>query len=655
MWRLRLGTELMRIHRANAATAKAWLHGLSAMAVGLLLMQPPRTCCASGTESPRNRLVVVLYPESYNGSPGNALADQGIRSVFANQSPERIEIHNEYLEVSRFPDADYQQELSAFLRRKYADRKVDLVIAGLSSAFDFVIHNRKHIFPDAPLVFLAVDEQEIKSRAVEPDVVGAPIRMDLADSLDLALRLHPRTQQVFVIAGKSRFDAYWEAEARRAFRAQDGKVVLKYLSGLPMAELLEQTENLPEYSIAYYLHVFEDGDNQVHMPAEVLGRISAVASVPIYSHVGSYIGSGIVGGRVFSFETAGRRAAEIGLRILAGERPQQIGIQPTIENDFVFDARQLRRWGISEASLPAGSVVRYHEPSIWALYRWHILAVAAFLILQTMLIVRLLMQRRQLAQAKHESHESQRELQGLTGKLLRAQESERRRIASELHDDFGQSLALLSVEIDLLRRKPAESNGQSQSLIDAMSTQVKQLSSAIHDLSHQLHPLKLEQLGLVAALRALCSELTHTLPVRIDFIEQRIPAAIPHPTAVCLYRIVQEALRNVIKHSGARNAVVELRGVAGGICLCIQDDGVGFDPDAASSHGGLGLVSMRERLRAVQGKVLIAAQPTKGTRIEVRVPLGNDPADVALESQPPTIVVVDRNSMQPGILAEEVA
>jgi signal transduction histidine kinase len=629
--------RLMRINRANAAAAKAWFHGAVLTALCLLLLQAVRNCCAQTTAPVPGRLVVVLYPEAYNGSPGNTLADQGIRAAFAKGSREPIEIHNEYLEVSRFPEANYQWELAEFLRRKYANRKVDLVIAGLSSAFDFAIQNRERVFPDAPVVFLAVDEQEVKKRTVAPEIIGAPIRMELADSLGLALRLHPRTETVFVIVGKSKFDAYWEAESRKTFGVYADKVKFVYLSGLTVRELLLQAKTFPDRSIAYYLHVFEDGDGFVQIPAEVLAQVAAVANVPIYSHVDSYIGRGVVGGRVFSFEMAGRRAAEIGLRVFAGERPQEIGIQPTLETEFAFDGRQLRRWNISEASLPAGSIVRYQEPSVWELYKWRIAAVVAFVILQMLLIVRLLGQRVRLARAKSESNESQRELQELTGKLFGAQETERRRLASELHDDFGQSLALLSVEIDLLRRtmlrqespgggadsRPAESNGQSESLIDAMSTQVKQLSSSIHDLSHQLHPLKLEQLGLVAALGGLCNELSRAEVVRIAFIHEDVPASISQSSAVCLYRIAQEAVRNVIKHSGAQHAVVELRGTDAAIQMRIQDDGKGFELNSPASQGGLGLVSMRERLREVHGSLAITAQPSQGTQIDVRVPLDN--------------------------------
>jgi PAS domain S-box-containing protein len=228
-----------------------------------------------------------------------------------------------------------------------------------------------------------------------------------------------------------------------------------------------------------------------------------------------------------------------------------------------------------------------------------------------------------------ELRKNQRQLRVLTGKLLQAQETERRRIARELHDDLSQRLALVCVQLDLIGQRPPESSAQLAAQMQDLSEQVKQLSSAMHDLSRQLHPTKLEQLGLVAAVNGLCKEMSQSHSLLIEFVHHCGPEAIPADTALCLYRIVQEALRNVVKHSGARGVDVQLRGDSAAIRLRIADDGVGFDPKLLEGKGGLGLVSMRERLRLVGGEIAIDSCPSSGTRVEVRVPL---PAAEAAES-----------------------
>ncbi len=594
---------------------------------------------ARAADPARARLVVVLYPDDNDlAGPGTLLTDQGIRSTFAAGSSERIEIDSEFLDVSRSRQPGYEQSLADFLRRKFEGRKIDLVIAGLAPSLDFALRYREQVFPGVPIVFCGIDHREVQARKLPPDVIGVPIQFDLAPTVELALRLHPNTRRVYVIAGKAKFDADWEAEARQTFRAYEPRVEFVYLTGLPMKDLLAEVDHLPEGSIVYYLHVFEDGTGKALVPASVLETLAARANAPIYGHVDTYVGRGIVGGRAFSFEAAGKNAAALGLRVLAGEKPERIGVQETGANAYLFDRRQLRRWGIREQDLPPDSDVRFPDRGFWELYRWHIIGVISVCVVEALLIVALLAQTAYRRRAVEGLRASQRELRVLTGRLFQAQETERRRIARELHDDLNQSLALLAVELDVLAQSPSDSADQFGRRLRELSARVKELSSSVHDLSHQLHPSKLEQLGLVAAVRGLCKELAQGHGLAIEFLSKDIPEAVPEDVALCLYRVAQEALRNVIRHSGARHAGVELSASAGGICLQIDDDGAGFDPASAWGTEGLGLVSMRERLHLVGGSIAIDARPSGGTRVEVQVPLRTaDPANGALPGPPARI------------------
>ena len=219
---------------------------------------------------------------------------------------------------------------------------------------------------------------------------------------------------------------------------------------------------------------------------------------------------------------------------------------------------------------------------------------------------------------------SQQELRRLTGRLLEAQEAERRRIARELHDDLNQRLALLSVELDLLARRPPAATEATEEVargLRALSARTKELSAAVHDLSHQLHPSMLEHLGLLGAVGVLCKEMTRHHGLEVRFTHHTLPEVIPEGVALCLYRIAQESLRNVVKHSGTDCATVELRGRWGAIRLRVADAGAGFDPAAVTAGGGLGLVSMRERLRSLGGRLVVQSAPLRGTRIHVSVPL----------------------------------
>lgn len=209
----------------------------------------------------------------------------------------------------------------------------------------------------------------------------------------------------------------------------------------------------------------------------------------------------------------------------------------------------------------------------------------------------------------------------LSGKLIHAQEDERRRIARELHDDLNQQLAMLSVDMDLLGRSPAEMKEEHDRRLERAAAQVRKLSSEVHKLSYALHPAKLEQLGLVAAARSLCREMTQQQEVSIQFSHEQVPRDIPAETALGLYRVMQESLRNVVRHSHAKEAVVRLALLGGHLRLTVTDEGAGFDVDAARRDSGLGLISMEERVRLIRGALSIRSRPGAGTQITVDVPL----------------------------------
>ncbi|HSH14882.1 MAG TPA: sensor histidine kinase, partial [Verrucomicrobiae bacterium] len=175
------------------------------------------------------------------------------------------------------------------------------------------------------------------------------------------------------------------------------------------------------------------------------------------------------------------------------------------------------------------------------------------------------------------------------------------------------------VELEMFGQQPGGKPDLVNTRMQELSTQVKELSSDVHRISHELHPAKLEQLGLAAAVRGFCKELSLANEIAIRFESDELPPALPKQLALCLYRITQEALQNVVKHSHAISATVQLTARDGEIRLHIADDGDGFDPATVPAGGSLGLVSMRERVRLVEGALTVESKPGAGTRVEVRV------------------------------------
>lgn len=223
---------------------------------------------------------------------------------------------------------------------------------------------------------------------------------------------------------------------------------------------------------------------------------------------------------------------------------------------------------------------------------------------------------------------SEKELRELGGRLLTAQEEERRRIARELHDDVNQRLALLAVELDLLAKELAALQVSPERL-QRPAEMARALSSDVHHLSYSLHPSALEQLGLAVAAARFCREAGGTQGVAVRFTAQQLPDALAPDLALCAYRVLQEALFNAIRHSGAREVQVQLAASRDTLHITVEDSGKGFEPQMVGVRSGLGIVSMRERLRLVGGQLSVTSKPGQGTRVSADLPFRADGSGTA--------------------------
>lgn len=214
---------------------------------------------------------------------------------------------------------------------------------------------------------------------------------------------------------------------------------------------------------------------------------------------------------------------------------------------------------------------------------------------------------------------AQEDLRELSGRLITTQEEERSRIARELHDDINQRIALLTIELERLAKRTHDARAQAAS-IGAVAERARELSAEIQRLSHELHPARIEHLGLVAALRSLSGEYSSRTGIMVRYESANVPRNVPKNVSLCLYRVTQEALQNIGKHSGATEASVELIGERDRVRLTIEDSGIGLDLGSKAAKRGLGLTSMRERARLVGGVFSVSRGADRGTRIEVTVP-----------------------------------
>ena len=215
-------------------------------------------------------------------------------------------------------------------------------------------------------------------------------------------------------------------------------------------------------------------------------------------------------------------------------------------------------------------------------------------------------------------------LEELSGKLIEAQEKERSRIARELHDDICQRLAVLGLELDRANSPSDVSSSGRNVRIMEIRQQCAEIANDVQALSHELHSSKLDYLGLVAATKSFCAEFSKLKNVNVTFTDENVPHPLPKDVSLCLFRVTQESLHNALKHSGAKNFTVSLRGTPERVRLEVKDGGVGFDAGAATRRTGLGLVSMQERVHLVKGVFHIESKLSQGTSVVASVQLGGD-------------------------------
>jgi signal transduction histidine kinase len=209
----------------------------------------------------------------------------------------------------------------------------------------------------------------------------------------------------------------------------------------------------------------------------------------------------------------------------------------------------------------------------------------------------------------------------LLGRLIDVQETERRRISRELHDDLNQKIATLSISISQLKRRVPLEDGELIVELDQIRETANGLTDEVRRLSHQLHPAVLEHLGLVTALESYIAGFVDEERIDVQLSADLGDERIPFQTSICLYRVAVEALRNVARHSGAESAAVSLKRTSAGLELQVSDSGKGFDVEAFRHGGGLGLISIEERLRLLHGSCEIRSTPERGTTLDARVPL----------------------------------
>jgi len=562
-----------------------------------------------GAEAAEPKRVLLLHSYGRDFAPWNDYARK-MRAELDRLGGQSLDIYEATLASARFTDEDAESAFAEYLRTLFTKRKADLVVTIGAPAANFFQKNRQRMFATIPLLLTAVEQRRVELGGLTDNDTAVAITIDIAAVFQNILKVLPDTNNIVVVMGNSPNEIYWSEQIKIAARPYVDRVNFTWYNSLSFNEMLRRVAVLPPNSAIFYGLLSVDAAGVPHEGAQTLDRLHAVATAPIFSYVDAYFGQGIVGGPLINVSDVSRRSADVALRILQGEAPSSIRMSPIGLGTPKFDWREMQRWGLSTQALPASSIVEFRVPTVFEQYRNHILLAVAIVLIEAAFIVALLLNRRRLEREKLERRRAEEMARDFSGRLISAQEDERSRLARELHDDITQRLALLAIDAGRAQPQDNEDGGGRVRVRDGLI----RLSEDVHALSYRLHPSILDDLGLHEALRAECARFSEAEPVSMSVSLQPGPDAPSKEAALCLFRITQEALRNISRHSRAKTAAVALRARDGGLELCVRDDGIGFDPE---QHGGrsLGLASMKQRIYLLGGEILIDSTPGQGTTV----------------------------------------
>jgi signal transduction histidine kinase len=565
----------------------------------------------TGAEPTKEVRRILILNEVGTSYPGIAIINEGIQAAL-NDSP-HLEFYSEYMDTGLFPDPAEQQGIRDFYLRKYQKRKPDVIITVGPSPLKFMEEVHQRAFAGVPIVFCLPVAGAPGAPVLDSDFTGVENDMAPAKTLKVALRLQPGTEHVVVVnGGIANFDKQELASVKAELNAFRDHLDITYLTKLAMPDLLERLRQLPAHTLILLSTVSLDAAGRRFKGNETGQLVATAANAPVFSLFDVYLNHGEVGGYLSSLREQGKVAGTMALRLLSGAKPQDI---PRVNgvNTYMFDWRALKRWGLRESDLPPGSVVLFREISVWE--RTKRLWISGLLIILALSLLATYLQYSRAELKKSRDAQLQ-----LGGQLINAQETERSRLASELHDDFSQRLALLAFGLQNTAETLPDSSGTAKQTLDEFRQSVCELGDDLHSVSHRLHSSTLDTLGLVAGLSSLCREFGAKQGIEVAFASEDIPRTVRPEVSLCLFRITQEGLQNLKKHSGTKTAQLSLRHMGEKLFLSLCDEGIGFDANGLEKHG-LGILSMQGRARLLGGEFEIHSKPGKGTRIDVWVPL----------------------------------
>jgi signal transduction histidine kinase len=566
----------------------------------------------------------------------NIAFESGLRQVFNANASQPVEIFSEFLDEPRFGGDRYENTVTTYLHNKYADQTLDALLVGGDDALEFLLRHRDQLFPRVPVLHVGVTPLALQSVAPLPrDVVGVPMVWDFAGTVSLALKWHPRATRLVIVTGASRQDD-WKSVISPQIAPILGHVQAEYLVGLPLPALQKRLRDLGSDSVVLTMGFHRDRDGRFYVPGDAIALIVAASSAPVYAAADLALGSGVVGGRMLSYEGTGKQYGQILERLFSGQ-PDWQRMPKTNPSALRVDWRQIKRWGIDPEHIPTDAIVSFRPPTLWQAYRNAVVGAVTIILVLSGLVVSLLLERRRRLTAEIAVRKQHTELAhasrlAVAGELTAA-------IAHEINQPLGAAQTNADTA-ELILQAGGDRREDLLRLVGRIRSDTLRASEVIKRLRTLLarQETRRQPLDLNVALADVEVFLRPEL-MRRDMALALRPTATPARILGDETQI-QQVLINLIMNAmdasadvpvDRRTIVVQIEFATGTYSISVKDQGSGFvDGDISKVFDsffstkrtgmGLGLSIARTIAEAHGGTVRAANAPGGGALFHVELP-----------------------------------
>lgn len=633
------------IHKSNTYfSVKSREHRMINLFLVIILFT---VCFHSNTTfaaSKPEKYVLIIMPFTQD-NPGSQLYINGIKNTLEKNSEFKFSYSYEYLDLAKHShDEQYLNDLAKYLKAKYLKCKPDYIITAIS-AYSLFSKYGNDVFPNIPVI-IDWDDDTHFINPMPPNYIAISQLSEIDKNIDIILKTKPLTKKIYMVLGDSINERNIAKPILEAEKKYSDKVECILLNKLSYDEMIKVTKNAEDNSVILYFRWYSDVSGKSFIPTQVIQTICQNTKVPVYGVSMQYLGIGVIGGYVGNQELVGQTAGGVVLDILKGKKPSDNQIVYASSRIYAFDWRQLKRWKIDENKLPAGCVIQYRERSAWELYRGYIVGTFVLFILQAVLILVLLINRRKRRSAEAELVQANRSLQAMTEKLISIDKVKDEFLVTTSHELQTPLNGIINISETLGEGKYGDVNKKQEEELKVILALSRRISLLIRDII-DIEKIKRNEMELnltVIDIKSASTVIVEVLKHLIDSKNVKILVNIPEELSPVfadenrLLQILFNLMGNGVKFTAKGTIILSAEEKGDFVKVSIEDTGIGIskekqgklfhaftqaEDEISIQYGGsgLGLYVSRQLLKRMNGQIFLEwSEPQKGTCFSFLLP-----------------------------------